>query len=132
MSLFDMFKTKSKIKVNGVIYEGNSLTVLQILVDGKDVTPKEQKIDISVEGNLEDFKVSQCNKVTIKGNTGNIDCSQGDVEITGNTGTVKCSQGKIKITGNVTGDVKNSMGDITIEGELHGNAKTSMGDINRK
>lgn len=104
----------SKITINGVTYSGNNVTVVngKVIVDGNDYTPDSKKIDIMVEGCINDLKVDCCDKIMVNGAVGHIKSTSGDIEI----------------LGNVEGDVINTSGDVKC-GNINGSVKTMSGDI---
>ena len=105
------------IIVNSKTYGGNNLIVSngKIIIDSKDVTPDEKSIIITVNGDIKEISVDNCQSVTVNGNAGQ----------------VKTVSGDINITNSVNGDVKNTSGDIKC-GDIIGNVSTISGDIKRK
>lgn len=50
----------STITIDGNTYSGNSIVVTtngKIIINGKDVTPDNKEINISVQGNIDELKV---------------------------------------------------------------------------
>ena len=102
------------IKVNGVIYSGNNLTIRnnKILIDGKDVTVDAKQINISIEGNVEKLEVDSCEKVSITGDVGNVKTLNGDVDISGDVkGSVQTMSGDVDCR-NINGSVSTMSGDV--------------------
>jgi uncharacterized protein (DUF342 family) len=106
-----------KINVNGNSYNGNNISICngKIIVDGKNVTPKDETtIMIQVDGNVERIDAGSFHVMAVRGNVGSIKSASGDIEV----------------NGNVEGDVESMSGDIDVNGGVKGNCKTMSGDIN--
>jgi len=85
-----------------------------VIVDGQrvEIPESEKIINIQAE-NLESLRVDYCNSITVKGNTGNVEVSQGKISIGGTVkGDVHISQGNVDC-GNIEGNVSVSMGNIS-------------------
>ena len=109
---FTQFFNQTSVVINGNRINGGKR--LQILVDGRDVTPQDaQEITVNVEGNLESLEVTFCKQITV----------------TGNVGKVSSTSAPVKIGGNVTGDVETVSGEVDCKGSIRGNVETLSGDI---
>ena len=119
--------------VNGIRYNGNKIQITngKVIIDGKKIdTGDAKEIKIEVHGDIDLLDVDVCNYVTVDGNVGDVNVSQGDVTIKGSAmDKVTNHQGNINIGGDLNGDAKNSMGNIKANGNIYGKPKTSMGDI---
>lgn len=127
----------SSFKINGKNFVGGKSIVVtngRVVIDGKDVTPSENKpITIEVTGNVEKLEVDVCSKVTVTGNAGSVKSSQGDIDVRGDVhGDVETKQGSVDIGGSVKGDVETMQGDIEVKGAISGKASTVMGDVSRR
>lgn len=102
------------IRINGVEFEGQSVSIVneKVIVDGKDVTPKEKHISIIVNGNIDTLDVDACEKLGVNGDVG----------------MIKTLSGDILIGGKVNGNVKTMSGDVRAP-YINGNVKTMSGDI---
>lgn len=97
----------SKIIINGNIYSGNNIVVVnnKVLINGKEVTPDSKEINISVGGNIEELKVDVCNKISVTGSVKNISTKSGDVEVTGDVdGSINTMSGDVDC-GHVQGSI---------------------------
>lgn len=104
----------STITINNNTYSGNSIVVTngKVIIDGKDITPNNKEINISVHGDIDELKVDACNKVSVTGNAKNISTKSGDVEVIGNVdGSMHTMSGDVDC-GNVTGSINTMSGDI--------------------
>ena len=102
------------ININGVSYQGNSISVTngKVLIDGVDAGIEGKEISIVVDGDLGSLSVDSCNYVKVSGN-----CDQ-----------VKTMSGDIEVGGDVMGDCKTMSGDIAC-GHIFGGAETKSGDF---
>ena len=113
----NIVSSKGSITINGQTFSGNNVSVVngKVIIDGK-----EQEL-------AGDEKVLN---ITINGNCGDVELSQGDITVNGNVnGKVYNDQGSIKC-GDVGGNVTNNQGSIRC-GDIKGNATTNMGNIHR-
>jgi hypothetical protein len=72
-----------QIIINRNNYSGNNISINNgvIMIDGKKVTPKDEKIiTISVEGNVEELTVDNCKSCVIKGDAGNVKTMSGNIK----------------------------------------------------
>lgn len=102
------------ITLNGVTYSGNSLIVSgnKIFIDGKDLTPDSKTIKIDVNGNVDNLEVDYCESLSIKGDVGSCETTNGNVNISGNVnGNVETTNGNVRC-GNISGSVKTRNGNI--------------------
>jgi hypothetical protein len=104
----------STITINGNTYSGNSIVVSngKVIIDGKDATPKEKTINISVQGNIHELNVDSCDKISVEGSARNIKTMSGDV----------------RVTGDVQGNIQTMSGDIGC-GIVYGSVSSLSGDI---
>lgn len=102
------------INVNGNTYTGKSIVISngQVLIDGKNVTPDDKDIVISVTGNIDALSVDTCD----------------DVLVTGNVGLIKTLSGDVKVTGDVSGSVSTMSGDVICK-KVAGNVSSMSGAI---
>lgn len=105
------------VRVNGVSYSGRNITIEngKVIIDGNNVTPDEKEINILVDGNINELKVDDCEKVTI----------------TGQVGTVKTMSGSVEILGNVNGNVKTMSGSVQCD-DVGGSVETMSGSIKHR
>lgn len=106
------------ITINGKTYSGKNSVVVEngrVIIDGKDATPDEKVIHISVQGNISNLEVAACEEVTVTGDVGSIKTVSGDVEV----------------AGNVTGSIKTMSGDVRC-GDVQGNVTTMSGNIKQR
>jgi hypothetical protein len=95
--------------------QGRNITIINgvVVVDGKqiDLPENEKVINIYAES-IDRIEVDSCNEVIVKGNSGSILVSQGNVSVGGNVdGDINVSQGNV-YCGNIGGDVSVSIGNI--------------------
>jgi hypothetical protein len=103
------------ININGKTFYGNDVTITnsQIIINGKNVTPGNDKtINIEIKGDVK-LNVDHCNNIGI---TGAVD------------GNVKTVSGNVKVGGNVKGDITTVSGDVDC-GHVGGKIKTVSGNI---
>lgn len=106
--------SNSTVKINGVSYNGNNVTIIngKVIVDGKDMTPDAKNITIHVDGDISKLSVDICDKLSVTGNVNDLSTVSGDVSIGGNVGqNVKTVSGDVKC-GNIAGKVTTVSGDI--------------------
>jgi hypothetical protein len=120
----------STITINGVSYTGSSISISNgvVSINGKNVTPHDKIIDITVTGNIDDLRVDSCQKIDVTGNVKNVDTVSGDVRCGNVSGNVETTSGDIKC-GNVGGDVETVSGDVEAN-EIKGKVSTLSGDVN--
>lgn len=106
--------SNSTVKINGVSYNGNNVTIIngKVIVDGKDMTPDAKNITIHVDGDISKLSVDICDKLSVTGNVNDLSTVSGDVSVGGNVGqNVKTVSGDVKC-GNIAGKVTTVSGDI--------------------
>jgi len=87
-----------------------------VIVDGKVIELPENEKIINIEAeSIESLRVDFCASIMVRGDTGN----------------VNVSQGKVSIGGTVKGDVRVSQGNVDC-GTIEGNASVSMGNISSR
>ncbi len=105
----------SKITINGITYQGENITVKngQVIIDGKKYSASANKINISVEGNVNELQVDSCEQVTVNGEIkGDVKTMSGDVVTTGPiAGSVSTMSGNVHCL-NIGGAVSTMSGDI--------------------
>ena len=69
-------------------------------------------LDIQITGDVGTLSIGSCNTLTIKGNTGDVESTNGD----------------ITVQGDVSGNVETTNGNIEAK-NIHGKAKTTNGNI---
>lgn len=105
--------------INGKRYvvSGSNITICdgQVYCNGKRVVDcrelAEKNITITIEGNVETLKASDCS-----------------VNINGVVGGVETGSGDVVVHGDVVGSVQTGSGDVTC-GDISGNVKTGSGDV---
>lgn len=106
------------ITVNGITYHGDNVTIKnnQVWVDGirqfdgKEID--EKIINITIDSNIENLHIDNCDKI----------------KITGDCGSVVSKNGNIQTKGNVHGDVISKNGNIVCR-DVNGNVETKNGNI---
>lgn len=85
-----------------------------VIVDGKRIELPENEKIINIQAeNLETLRADFCASIIVRGNTGNVNISQGKVSIAGAVkGDVHVSQGNVECR-NVEGNVSVNMGNIS-------------------
>lgn len=124
----------SEIKVNKISHSGRSILISngKVMIDGKDVTPNEKIINISVTGNIENLSVDSAERVEVSGDVSSLKTMSGDISIKGNVkGNINNTSGDLEIGGSVGGDIKLTSGDIKC-GDVGGSIKTMSGDIKHR
>ncbi len=118
--------------INGVTYEGNSISITngRVFVDGKEVTPDGKTITIEVQGNIEFLKADACYMIAVTGECGKVETASGDVKCGNVKSYVKTLSGDVEC-GDVGDDVETMSGDVEC-GTVAGNVKTFSGDIKYK
>jgi hypothetical protein len=104
----------SKIVINGTTYQGRSVVIGngQIVIDGKNITPDDKQINISVLGDIDRLEVDVCEKVSVNGNVGHVETQSGNVEVSGDVnGGIQTMSGSV-LCGNISGSVKTMSGSI--------------------
>ncbi len=94
---------------NNVVIKGDIVSF-----NGEQVTLTENKVEITVDGNIGNLELSGNSIVTVNGNVeGDVNSATGSITCANVTGNVKASLGNIKC-GDVGGNVKASCGNITM------------------
>lgn len=106
------------IKILNKLFNGKSLVIdsnNNIIIDGEKVklSPDDKIINIVIEGDIPELKITNCNNLTVNGNI---------------NGSIKLTNGDIKC-GDVGGDIDTVNGDIMAK-NIQGNTSTVNGDIN--
>lgn len=75
--------------VNGKSYtfSGSNISIRNgdIIANGKSIVITEDKvITININGNIENLEVDNCNSISVVGQVGSIETTNGDVDISGN------------------------------------------------
>lgn len=115
--LFENKSGKSVITINGTTIVGDNVVISngKIIVNGKDYTPDDKNITVSITGDLDILDVASCSSIKIIGNVNEVKTVSGDVEISGSVG----------------GNVKTTSGDVKC-GDIGGSVTTVSGDIKNK
>lgn len=123
----------NQVIINGKNYSGGksiSISNNKVVIDGVDVTfdKNEKKIDIKIEGNVDDLHVNMCNQINIKGDVNSVDTTSGDIEIIGNVKeTVKTTSGNIECN-DVGGSVDTTSGNVKC-GKVSGSVRSTGGNV---
>lgn len=122
-------KIMSSIKINSRSYTGKNIQVIngKVIVDGKDVTPDEKEIYITVDGPVQTLKVDACSTITINGDVERVDSGAGDVTCGNVKGDVSTGSGDVECN-DVGGMVHTGAGDVRA-GNVGGSIKTGAGDV---
>jgi len=120
--------SKSTIVINGIKYEGNSLTIKngKVQVDDNELVLNEKEIRINVLGDIEKLKIDHCDEVSVLGNVKELKNMSGDVKckcvesIESGSGNINCRD--------ISGDVKTGSGDVNAK-SINGKVKTGSGDV---
>ena len=127
----------SSIIINGVTFDGDSISIKNgnIVVDGNKVSVDSKKIDIVIQGHVENVVVDSCDSLRIIGNVLGVSTKSGDVNIVGNVishvngnDIIRTVSGDVTISGDMTGNVTSTSGDVKAR-SITGNVKTVSGDI---
>ena len=124
----------ASISINKMNLTGKSVKIIngKIIIDGVEHKSDDKIINITIDGDIDNFNIDSCNDIKITGNVkGNVNSGIGDVKCGDVTGDVTSSTGDVSC-GNIQGNVKTSTGDVTCEGNIYGDVKTSTGDIKYK
>jgi len=122
--------TDGTMEINGVLYtEVHEISIKRIQEEVKTLPVHRGPLELCIKGSVNTVQ-AHAHSVSIEGDVGSADTSQGKLTITGNVkGDVEAAQGSISIGGDVSGSVETSQGSIKVQGDIHGNAKTSMGSV---
>ena len=126
----------STVTINGKTYRGNSVQVIgnKVIIDGVEATEHkdEKKINIHVDGNIEELSVDHAQKIMVHGDVKHLQTSSGDVDVDGNVGGgIQASSGDVEVSGDVGGSIQTSSGDVKC-GTVGGDVRTMSGDIKYK
>lgn len=103
------------ISINGVTYEGNSISISNgvIRIDDKMVDTKSAKrITIDVNGSVESVKVDSCDRLFVAGDVGSFKTTSGSLSCGDVNGDVNTVSGSVKC-GKVAGSVKTVSGSVS-------------------
>jgi len=126
----------NQVIINGKKYSGGksiSISNDKVIIDGVDVTfdKNEKKINIKIEGNVDDLHVNTCNQINIKGDVNSAHSTSGDIEIIGNvTENVKTTSGDIECK-DVGGSIDTTSGDVRF-GKVSGSVRSTGGNIKHR
>jgi hypothetical protein len=121
------------IRINGVTYSGDNLIVNgnKVVIDGRDVTPEEKEITITVNGNLENLNVGYCKEIhVVEGNVNTLTTTSGNVYCKDITGNVETTSGDIECS-DIHGNVETTSGDV-LASLISGTVSTVSGDVRYK
>lgn len=120
----------ASININNVIYalkKSFKVDRGRLFIDGKDVTPNDKVINVSIEGDVQTVEVGACEMLTITGSvqsvktgSGSVSCSSVNGPVTTGSGDVECSD--------ISGNVSTGSGDVTCV-TISGSVRTGSGDI---
>lgn len=125
------------ININGKIFYGNNISMSgnKITIDGVVVTDEDivnnKTVNITVEGNIESIEADYVTKIDIKGTTGSVKTTSGDVHCGNVAGDVKSTSGDVDIDGYVNGSIQTMSGNVSC-GSVGGNIKTMSGNIKHR
>jgi hypothetical protein len=112
-----LFKEKSVITINGVLYSGSNVSMDgngNLIVDGKSVAQIQEKVV----------------NVTVTSDVEEVSTTNGDVTVTGGVGDISTTNGDVEINGDAQ-DVSTTNGNVTAK-SIHGKVKTVNGNIKTK
>jgi DUF4097 and DUF4098 domain-containing protein YvlB len=115
--------------INGLVVDGDlSIRNGKVLVNGKEITTDGKKINISIEGNVENLQVDSCDKIIINGDVGRLQTTSGDVILNECKGDIKTTSGDVECHGDCQ-SINTVSGDVKVR-YARGSVKTVSGDIN--
>lgn len=123
----------NNINVNGKTFASSRSIVIsngKVIIDGKDVTPAEKEITITVTGDVNSLEVDYCNKIDITGNVGKLSSTSADVNVTGNSGDINTVSGDVDVEGDA-GSIETVSGDVDCM-NVAGSVDTLSGNIKYK
>lgn len=125
------------IIINGKKFFGSNVSINNnsVVIDGKEIVDgeiySEPKINIMIDGNVQNLEVDACLSIKVNGNVNKLSTMSGRVEVTGEvSGDVSSTSGDIDC-GEVKGSVQTVSGDVSC-GAVGGSVKTVSGDIKNK
>lgn len=120
------------ITINGNTYTGRNVSVIngRVTVDGKDMTPDNKTITISVQGDINELHVDACSFIKVKGNCKSVNSGSGDIACNDVLGSIKTGSGDVSCK-NVQGNVRTGSGDVEC-GNVAGNVTSMSGDIEHR
>lgn len=105
----------AEIIINGKTYEGQNLLIVgnngSITIDGNEIQIDDRIINIHVNGDLDQLKVSSSKEIVVNGTVGFLETKSGNVQ-----------------SGDVLGDIVTKSGNVTA-GAIKGNVTTKSGNI---
>ncbi len=106
----------ANIIINNKSYVGKSISISgsKVYIDGVLQEDDSKKIYITVQGNIENLDVDNCEKIQVEGDVNTVTSKNGNV-----------------ITGHVAGDVTNKNGNITCN-NVQGDVSNKNGNIKHK
>ena len=103
------------IHINGKTYQGNNLLIVDnngsITIDGRNIQIDDRIINIQVNGDLDQLKVSSSKEIVVNGTVGFLETKSGNVK-----------------SGDVLGDIVTKSGNVTASA-IKGNVTTMSGNI---
>lgn len=120
------------VVINGITISSRGTVEVKngkIYIDQRDVTPDGKDIRIEVQGNVENLTVDACNRVSVKGNVGELSTVSGDVECGNVSGSVRTTSGDVSCK-SVGGSVETVSGDVEAT-DVKGGIRTVSGDVRR-
>lgn len=124
---------KSVISIDGVTYEGNSLTITRdgnIIIDGElKTTANGPNVSVDIKGDINELSLAN-GYITVEGDVNNANTKSGDIEVGGDIfNGASTVSGDIEVGGNIEGNVTTVSGDVEAR-KIVGFVKTVSGDIN--
>lgn len=114
------------------IFHGEKVSIAggKLVIDGTEVASEASKLQIHIEGNVQQLQVDSAQSITVSGSAGEVRTHSGDVKCAAVTGSVQTNSGDVNC-GDVGGSVTTSSGDIQAQA-IHGDARSGSGDVGRK
>lgn len=114
------------------IFHGEKVSIAggKVLIDGTEVASEASKLQIHIEGNIQQLQVDAAQSITVSGSAGDVRTHSGDVKCGAVSGSVQTESGDVSC-GDVGGSVATSSGDIQAQA-IQASARSDSGDIFRK
>lgn len=115
--------------INGMVVDGDlSIINGKVMVNGKEITTNDKKINIIIEGSVDQLKVDACDKIVVNGDVGELKTTSGDVILNECKGNIQTTSGDIECHGDC-GSINTVSGDVKVK-FAKGSINTVSGDIN--
>ena len=114
------------------IFHGEKVSIAggKVVIDGTEVASEASKLQIHIEGNVNQLQVDNANLVSVSGSVGEVRTYSGDVSCGAVCGSVQTESGDVHCS-DIGGSVATSSGDIQAHA-IQGVARSDSGDVNRK